>query len=73
MVTQTKSPNFELADPKPTFNADVTIDGTDSLVANEIVVTGRFRDSKELEDWIAAATHQLVNDIDNERGEAVGG
>lgn len=74
MATQTERfLKFEDSDKPPHYHADVTFEGMESIVANEIIVTGRFRDAKELGDYIVASTIRLMGDIDKEQSVMVNG
>ena len=70
MATLTETPrSLQETRRMPTFHASLTFAGSDTIVADEIVITGRFRDHNELRDWIEAGTNKLMSDIEKERSE----
>lgn len=70
MVTKPKPfLSFEDSDKPPAYNAELTFEGLDSIVADGIVVTGRFRDAKELGDYIVASTIHLMGEIEKEQDD----
>lgn len=74
MATVADTPrSVEDTETMPTFHATLTFKGSDEIVADKIVVTGRFRDSGELRDWMEAGTRRLLEDIEQERDKASGG
>ena len=70
MAVLTKTPDSpQQAESKPTYDASITFAGSDTVIADQIVITGRFRDPIELRNWIIASTLRLVENIEKERGE----
>ena len=70
MVTKPKSfLSYEDSDKPPAYHAEVTFESMDSIVADGIVVTGHFRDAKELGDYIVASTIHLMGEIEKEQSD----
>ena len=74
LATLTETPRRgEQPETMPTFHATLTFKGPDTIVAEKIVVTGRFQNPGELQDWIETGTRRLMEDIEQEQGGRSGG